>query len=343
VPTAAESAIRASASATEGRAIRVLHVTNMWPDEARPAFGIFVREQVDSLTRLGVESEVFVVDGRSSTWNYARAFGPVRRKVRAGHYDLVHAHYVFSGLIARGQRRRPIVLTHYGIEALQGWQAPLCWAATRMVDATIAVSEPIRRKLGRDDVTVIPNGIDVDFFRPTPKAEARARADIRPDERIVLFVGLPRPEKRFDVVEAAMDVLQARGEAARLIHVKGQYDRAMLPVLMNAADVLVLTSDGEGSPMAVKEALACTLPVVSVPVGDVPELLEGLSACRLCTQDPSDVADKLADVLRNPVRADSRARIEAISHEAVARRILDVYGRVAGAGAPAAAATGRRS
>ncbi len=313
----------------------------MWPDEARPAFGIFVREQVESLTRLGVESDIHLVDGRSSTWNYARAFGPVRRRVAEGNYDLVHAHYVFSGLIARGQRRRPIVLTHYGIEALQGWQAPLCWAATRMVDATIAVSEPIRRKIGRDDITVIPNGIDTDFFRPMPKDEARAKAEIGPQERIVLFVGLPRPEKRFDVVEAAMRLLPARVENVRLIHVKGQYPREMLPVLMNAADVLVLTSDGEGSPMAVKEALACTLPVVSVPVGDVPELLDGLSACRLCTQDPTDVADKLADVLKDPVRADSRARIEAISHEAVARRILDVYRSVLPA--PAAQPAGSSS
>ena len=67
----------------------------------------------------------------------------------------------------------------------------------------------------------------------------------------------------------------------------------VVPKYMNACDVLVLVSDGEGSPMVIKEAMACNLPIVSVPVGDVPEVIGGTDGCFLCSQEPGDVAKKL--------------------------------------------------
>ena len=65
--------------------------------------------------------------------------------------------------------------------------------------------------------------------------------------------------------------------------------------VMNAVDVTVMTSDYEGSPVAVRESLACETPVVSVSVGDVPELLAGLPGCAVVERSERLLADAIAE------------------------------------------------
>src|SRR3989442_15067534 len=84
---------------------------------------------------------------------------------------------------------------------------------------------------------------------------------------------------------------------------------------MNACDVLVFPSAQEGSPNTVKEALACNLPVVSVPVGDVPLRLRGIEGCELCADErPETIAAALERVLRRGPRPPGRDT-EAAPHE----------------------------
>jgi glycosyltransferase involved in cell wall biosynthesis len=94
---------------------------------------------------------------------------------------------------------------------------------------------------------------------------------------------------------------------------------------MNACDVLLLVSDKEGSPMVVKEAMACNLPVVSVPAGDVAEIIADTEGCYLCLQDPKDAAEKLESVLRWGKRTNGRNKIGHMEIGAISRRIVSVY------------------
>jgi len=77
---------------------------------------------------------------------------------------------------------------------------------------------------------------------------------------------------------------------------------------MNAADCLLVTSDAEGSPTVVQEALASNLPVVSVDVGDIPERLEGVTCSRIVARDPSALAQAVAELLDAPRRSDGRRK-----------------------------------
>jgi glycosyltransferase involved in cell wall biosynthesis len=305
--------------------MRVLIVTNMYPTEAKPAHGTFVRDQVESLRALGVDMNVFFMDGRASRWNYARGFWDLHRWLRAhAAYDLIHAHYVFSGLVALSQRRLPIVLTHHGIEVVMGWQGWLCRLITPLMEGVIVTSEGVRRALGDPRAVVIPCGIDLEKFAPMPRDEARARLGLAADRRLVLFAGAPRPEKRVEIIQAAAQRLAADDPSVELVMASGRpYDE--VPLFMSACDVLALASDFEGSPMVIKEAMACNLPIVSVDVGDVAEVIGGTEGCYLCERTPEDMAAKLRMALDRGQRTDGRRRVMHLSLESAARQILAVY------------------
>ncbi len=307
--------------------MRVLVVTNMYPTTERPAFGVFVREQVESLRRKGVQVDVLFIDGQASTWNYLRGFGQVRRQLRAAPYDIVHAHYVFSGIMARAQLRRPLVVTFHGAGEMFGWVGWLCRMLAPLADAFTVTSAQHEAALGARGAHVIPCGIDTALFRPLPMAEARRRLGLPPDKKLVLFAADLRPEKRIDVARAAVEILRRDVPDVELLVVTGR-PHEEVPLFMNACDALVLTSDAEGSPQVVKEAMACNLPIVSVDVGDVAEVIGGTEGCFLCQRTPEDVADKLRQALDWVQRTSGREAVLDLSLDRIADRIIAIYREV---------------
>ncbi len=321
--------------------LRVLTITNMYPQPDRPRLGTFVEEEVVSLRRRGLCVDVLFVDGPAARRNYLAGPGAVRRKLaEAEPYDVIHAHYVFCGLIAlaarrpaRGGRRAPLVVTQHGIETQLGWTAPLSRFVSRRADFTIATSPRVARALGMANDArcgVIPCGVDTAVFRPVAQAAARQALGLPAGDPIILFVGAPRPEKRIPLIREACVLVQQQAPAAQLVLVHDE-PRDRVALYMNAADVLVLASVAEGSPMVVREALACNLPVVSTDVGDVGELIRGLPGCHLAQPSADELAGKLllslAEVSRggNSAEPAARQRIMAWSQSAVAARIERVY------------------
>jgi glycosyltransferase involved in cell wall biosynthesis len=344
----------------------VLTVTNMYPQPDRPRLGTFVEEEVRSLRRQGLCVDVLFVDGPAATRNYLSGIGALQRQVAtSGPYDLVHAHYVFCGLIALVARRLPgggraarlpVVVTQHGIETQLGWTAPLSRYVSRRADFTIATSQRVAAALGMHDgarCAVIPCGVDTEVFRPAPQSAARQALGLPAGDPVVLFVGAPRPEKRIPLIQAAFDMLQQQRvrqqlPAARLVLVHDE-PRERVALYMNAADVLVLASTAEGSPMVVREALACDLPVVSTDVGDVADLIRGIPGCHLAEASPEDLAGKLLLALIEArereaasesatIETAARQRVVPESQKAVAARIERVYRQVL----DAQAATGLR-
>src|SRR2546430_17599104 len=87
---------------------------------------------------------------------------------------------------------------------------------------------------------------------------------------------------------------------------------------MSACDALGFTSVQEGSHNAVKEALACNLPVVSVAVGDVPLRLQGVAECEVCADDrPETIAAGLGRGLRSGRGSNGRDALKDLDEAAL--------------------------
>ncbi len=305
--------------------MRVLVVTNMYPRPEAPSHGVFVGDQVESLRRLGVDVDVLFVNGRGNKLNYVAAYPRLWNALRKKRYDVIHAHYVFSGLIARGQWHTPLVLTHHGPEVFMTWERHVCRVATPWFDRVIVVSPEMAERLSYANSIVIPCGVNLERFAPMPRDEARARIGLPEDKRLVLWAGeYFRPEKRWDIVQEAMALLKAGDPNAELVLLSG-HSHDDVPVYMNAADVLLLVSDAEGSPMVVKEAMACNVPVVSTAAGDVANVIGRTEGCFVTSQEPRDVVEKLKLALAFGRRTNGREAVQDMELDEISRRIIAVY------------------
>ncbi len=305
--------------------MKVLVVTNLYPNAQMPAFGTFIKDQVDSVRQKGVEIDVLFINGKKSKLNYLWGFPRLWARLLTKRYDLIHAHYVFSGIIARAQFLYPVILTHTGGQVFHGWQALPCRIVSRLVDRVIVRSREMKDKLGCIQAEIIPAGVDFDLFKPTSQEECRRQLDLPLDKKLVLWAGeYFTPVKRYDIVEKAVVRLQQIVADAQLVLATGKH-HDVIPLYMNACDVLLLVSNSEGSPNVIKEAMACNLPIVSAPVGDVSEVIGDTEGCYICSQDPEDVAQKLELALRFGKKTDGRGRIPHMEMGIISRRIISLY------------------
>lgn len=326
--------------------MKVLTVTNMYPTAERPGWGAFVGSQVASLRTAGIETDVLIVDGWRGKLEYARAVFKLRKAVADGEYDLVHAHYGLTGLVARAQTQLPLVVSFCG-DDLYGKSdsngdaklsslplAHLHRRLARVVDGVIVKSEAMRRLLparAAEAAQVIPNGVDFDRFHPGDRTAARANFDLSPDAKYVLFPYDPsRPRKNVSLVDAAIaQVYQRTGQEVRRLTL---FDKPAdeIAQAMRAADVLALASFWEGSPNVVKEAMASCLPVVTADVGDVVDTLGDTPGCSVVLRTPTDFADAIIAALEHGVPTDGRARIAHLRADQIAARVISVYGAALG-------------
>ncbi|NLG26869.1 MAG: glycosyltransferase family 4 protein [Chloroflexi bacterium] len=315
--------------------MRVLVLTNMYPHAADPSFGTFVYEQVRALRGLGVDMDVLFVNGRASRWQYLLGYPRLWRQLRHVRYDLIHAHYVFAGWIARAQGRLPVVQSFHGAGEMLGYQGRLCKRLAPLVDRVIVTSADHKARLAYAPARIIPCGVDLTLFTPRPRDEARRALGWDPATRTVLWLGDPRPEKRLDLVRGAFERLaQRRSDVDLKIVSRVPHDQ--VPTYMSAAHALILPSDAEGSPVVIKEAMACNLPIVGVDVGDVAQVIAGVAGCYLAERTVEDLADKLALALQHEHSA-GRAAIQHLQTGAEAQAILALYRELVPEGAATAA------
>jgi len=306
--------------------VRVLVVTNFEPDASAPQRGQWVRDQVEETRRLGIEVEVFSFPPGSR--QYIPATRRLRSLLRRERFDLVHAHYGLPGWCARLAGARPLIVTYHGTDVRHWMVGPLshrlAWRADLVTAVSRALFAPEAGRPGLPPVpgsAVLPCGPDLRRFAPRPRTQARAQLGLDPDGRYLFFPANPaRPEKRHDraaTLAAACDAELLTG---------GSIEPERMPLWLNAADAVLVTSDYEGFGLAAIEALACEVPVLSTPVGIAPYALGGVTGC-LCA--PFDLAAWSAAARPHleavDPRVDGAARAASLSAERMAARVVEVY------------------
>jgi glycosyltransferase involved in cell wall biosynthesis len=317
--------------------MRVLIVTAMYPTPANPAFGSFVRTQVESLKQVGVEIELLVLEGRYRKLIYPKGVVQLRRCLARDSIDLVHAHYSLSGMVSRTQWKVPVIVTYHGDDLLGSRNvkgeitrlSKLVVAAGQILgqlaNAVIVQSREMASKLRRDDVYIIPHEVDLELFRPEDKEHARSILGLNPIKKYLLFAANPAiPVKRFPLAKAVAQSLVQQDPSIELL-VAYTETQERLALYMNASDALIFPSFQEGSPNIVKQAMACNLPIVATDVGDVREIIGNTEGCYICEPDVTDFAERLGEVLSCPGRTQGRENVRHLDCCSVARRVVQVY------------------
>jgi glycosyltransferase involved in cell wall biosynthesis len=301
----------------------------MYPTPSEPWYGSFVRDQAEDLRSAGTDVRVVQFDGRQDWRNYLRAARSLRQLVARESFDLVHAHYGLTGAIAITQQKVPTVTTFHGSDYTGAvpWQKYVSWVVARHT-VPVFVSRAGRTALGVDSAEVIPAGVDTQLFMPMERAAARRTLGWEEGARYVLLLGSRKIRaKRADLFDAV--VAEVRKSVARVVGVSLEgFSREKTALVMNAADVAVMTSDREGSPVTVRESLACQTPVVSVDVGDVLDVVAGLPGCTILPREPRALASGVVVALETQRSPELRARAEEYSRPRIAERLATLYERV---------------
>ncbi len=289
------------------------------------------------MRQAGADVVVFHYKGAWSPINYARAVLNFRKAYHAAQPDIVYGRFGQCGLVAMAQHGSPLIM-RFGGSDLIGWRTaqgkePVAsyvlrlssWLAARRADAVIIPDTKMAQHLPRSDYHLIPAGIDLALFHPLPMDAARGQLGLPTDRKLVLFAADPnRIIKRVSLAQQAVEMLKQ--ECAVELVIASGVPHAQIPTYMNACDALVLTSQHEGSPNVVKEAMACNLPVVSTDVGDVRQRIGALDSCYVSSEDtPQAIALGLRHVLQQTTRPDLRSQVTGLDAVSVAQQTLRVF------------------
>lgn len=320
--------------------MRVLMVTSQLPTPTQPGSMAPLARQIESLRAVGVQVDVLEIKG-TKILKYFQSLSHL--PAIAASADLVHAHYGYCGWVARTQFSKPVVVSFMGDDLLGTPDAEgrarlfsklMVQVNRRLahtVDAVIVKSNGMAQIVAPIKAHIIPNGVDLQNFRPIAAHEARTLLGLTEDKRYILFPGCPdEPRKGFALAQAVMQYTAThRTEPLELITLWGVMPNRV-PLYMNACHAMLLTSFWEGSPNVVKEAMACNLPVVSTPVGDVPELLTEVEGCAVCPREVEALAEALIHILVSTTRTDGRVALErkGLDLKSVAQKITNIYEEV---------------
>lgn len=319
------------------RILEVSRYKNNFADHQLP----FVTEQGEAIRALGHEVDYFLVRG-----NYVKAVGAMKKKIREFKPDVVHAHFGLSAITAELQGLVPVVTTFHNGET-HNWHVNLMSSLMSLLAKhVIYVAQHIYDMVyfKAKNYSIIPCGVPMDKCVVMDREEARKRLGWGAKKKYILFGGaFDNLRKNYPLLREAVERLKderIRGlEDIEIVEMKG-LSRAECVLRMNAADVFALPTKNEGSPQALKEAMACNCPIVATDVADIKHLLGGLPGHYVLPNKKGNAAwwvgdessvEELAVLIRQALefegRTKGRERIVELGYtnELVAKQIVRIY------------------
>lgn len=292
----------------------------------------FIYEQATYLESLGTEIDFFLIN--RGFRGYLKAINGIRKASKTINPDIIHAHYGLCGFIANLQRRIPVVTTFHGSDINNRGIRVFSIVSSLLSKRSIVVSDDLKNKLLKSNrIHVIPCGVNSDLLVPMGKEIARANLGCDIDEKLILFSKeFYNKVKNYPLARMSVDIYNEQKEQkdkARLLEFI-DYTREQVTWLYNAVDCAIMTSDNEGSPQFIKEAMACNCPIVSVDVGDVKQVISGIDGCYLAERNPKDIAQKLDLAIKHGKTCGREKVLQVFDSSVIAQRVIAVYNEVLG-------------
>lgn len=315
------------------RVLEVSRYKNNFVDHQLP----FVTEQGEAIRALGHEVDYFLVRG-----NYLKARKALMAKIREWKPDVIHAHYGLSAIVAELQSKVPVVTTFHNGETHRWYVNLLASLFSLRAKHVIYVAQHVRdlSYFKAKNCSIIPCGVPMEQMIITPKEEARKALGWDANEKYILFGGVfDNLRKNYALLRDAVELISGDIE---IVEMKG-LSRAECVLRMNACDVFALPSHSEGSPQALKEAMACNCPIVATDVADIKHLLGDLPGHYVLPNKKGNAAwwkgdehsaEELAELLKKALvfkgRTQGRQRILelGLSNEQVAKKIINIYNEI---------------
>jgi len=311
--------------------MRVLWTHNFNP--LKPNAGCFMHTSANGLRALGVDVQFEFLGNLRSPWNVLAARKRIR--LRARDFDVVHAQYGSAcAFVTAGVDDRPTVVTVRGND----WNlhnetfhplyfhTRLARAMTRRSLETFSAVLPVSNRMAKEiahevqksRITVMPSPIDLALWIPRMHATHVTRN--------VLFTAnaLRDPIKRFSLCERTIAIVKQNiGDVT--LKIASGISHTDMPSFVATCDAVLCTSETEGWPNSVKEALACNVPFVSTDVSDLSKIADQENTCRICEPDPNSLARNLCEVLRSPRSPSLRRHVEHMDLKPSCERLIHIY------------------
>jgi glycosyltransferase involved in cell wall biosynthesis len=291
-----------------------------------------VRSQGESLQKCGIEIDYFTIKGRGFT-GYLKSIIPLRKEICKTEPEIIHAHYSLCGMVAAFASRKPVVASLMGSDVMAHRLMIyiLRFFSEYFWKVTIVKSKSMKEQISLNHAYIIPNGVDLSFFKQLDQSECKKRVGFNPSRKQIVFLADPsRHEKNYELAFNAFQALREKFDDTIELKVIYGVEHQQILYYINAADVMLLTSKWEGSPNVIKESMACNVPIVSTRVGDVEEMISSTKGCFLAESSSKDVSDKLALALAFKGRTDGRNNISHLDSKLVASSIISIYEKVTG-------------
>ena len=289
-----------------------------------------IKSQGESLILQKIQLEFFTIKGKG-LWSYFCHIFILHKFIKLNKYDIIHAHYSLSAFVASLAGAKPIVVSLMGSDVKSNIAFKNIihlFAFIFRWRQIIVKSEEMKNSLCINKVKVIPNGVDTIKFKPINKLNCQEILKWDSSKKHILFAANPnRLEKNFDLVSKAFSILNNPNIE---LHVLENVPHNEIPTYMNSSDIVILSSQHEGSPNVIKEAMAFNRPIVATNVGDIEWVFGNTEGCYLTSFDPIDVAGKLKlalefSALQSNTTGRERIMKIGLDSETVAKKIIELY------------------
>lgn len=357
-----ELATRIIASELANRGHEVSVITTL--DEGLPFFEIFRNFSVYRIKYPQISPKIriisFIVNSIGVIVFYYKVYSTLQ-KIKP---DIVHAQQIsmsFHSFLRKIIFGTPYVVFARGIyfSDVNKLQKILYILSLKFSNALIVMSDFMKTQFlpyYKGKMYVIPNGIELEKYRPNVKNSIRSKYNIQNEEKIILFIGRLHAIKGINDIIHALPIIKEKiphvrlvligpdqGEKTsleQLIHtyglekeviLTGQVKPEDMQEYLHASDIFVLPSLSEGFPNVILEAMAAGLPVVSTNVSGIPEvIMDGQNGFLVNPRSPEEIAEKSVklltdDLLYRKISQNNIEKVKNYSLENVIQKIEAVY------------------